>query len=403
METSIFKYNMFLANELAEQAEYEAFMNEAILISVNENTIDRISILNESFSEKLKSTILKIIGVFRKIWEKFIESVDVLIKNDASYLEKYKETILKRSMNKDAEYHMYNYSKGVYNIVNSPVPAYDYNKYKDILVDEKSFINGTNIKNYKIGEGSENNSDTFKSYFRGSLDQSWIKGSQLNMTDMYNYCRDYKNIKDKIEKDKTNIVKAADESIKLIDKMAAENKIKNESFMEYFEDEPSKYLSFVYESYINEKVDPDGNSSSGGESKANTGTSSNTPDANKDKESKSIGGGVQVKSANNAYKGIDGEKKDTKEDDVKSDSAKIASDRVKVYLNVCCDIIAAKLTVSEEIYKAYMAIIKAHVRDHLGEKANSKNTKRQDKGTNYNNGKDDNSEKANTSDLDALK
>jgi hypothetical protein len=50
-----------------------------------------------------------------------------------------------------------------------------------------------------------------------------------------------------------------------------------------------------------------------------------------------------------------------------SDEFNAISKNIGVYFRCCGNILAGKLTVAQAMYKDYMAIIRAHVRDYVGE------------------------------------
>ena len=301
MDTSLFKYQMFLAEQLEEQAKYEACLNEAILIS--ENKLDEIHLVHEGFVDKVKSTIMKIMEGLKKLWAKFIEAMDTLIKKDKAYLDKYKQTILKKTP-VEATYTMYKYDIGVKNLLNSPIPVFNYNSMKDSLESEEAFI----AKSFSKFKPSENVSfvDKVKAELRGSAEQVEVPSRQLNMTDMFNYCYTYDKIKDLINKDLGYVEKAAQDAINIVDKMAREKKINTESY-NLFED--NKYYSLMYESYIHEEEKATGNKKPGTEKVGNgmqrevKGGDGTAPGGTKPSE---------------AYKGVNGDKDNSKmkEEDV---------------------------------------------------------------------------------------
>lgn len=498
-----FTYQKFLANQTQNQLEMEAFINEMVLRASGEYTVENAVIIHETFANKVKENWQKLIDMFKKMWGKFSESVSRLINNNKTYLEKYKDIILtKKPKDESAEISMHKYDVGVRNISGSPVPEFNYDKYKEILSSNDAFIAGSEIKDYKIGNGQGDMKDTFGEYFIGSTDTSYVKVTTLNMTDLYNYCYSYDTLKDKIEKDVSSIYKAHDAAVKLIESAASAGTIKNNDT----EEESSKNESYIYEnnlSFIYENSDEDSvvkkliasiikkkeeiaaevrkkkeekdtnkqkrheeiikkkeeqlnreeealkkrreeleqekKGSSGGSEKENS-------EEKKDGE-KNIGGGVKIKSENNekieklkpelktandeltaanevlkknpdseeakkkvsaaqskvddlqgqmnkltgtsstsaakSYKGVDGENKNIdKEKLSKDDSAAKLKAQVGVYYDVCMAIVQTKFNAADEIFKAYMAIIKKHVRDHVGESADD-NKKAAQAGSTY--------------------
>lgn len=370
-DINIMKYNLFLAEQIEEQGKFEACLNESILIGTGTNNSQNIQLLNESVVDKMKLGIEKILSTLQKIWEKFTEAMATLIKKDKGYLEKYKDTILKKKPI-NADYNMYDYQRGVANLLRSPIPTFNYGTMKDDLVDRETFIN-KHFSKFALGDSKNNFVDRTKAYLRGSVEQKKINSSQLNMTDIFNYCYTYDKMEDLIHKDLQYIQKAAKDAINMVEKMGRENKIAQESANLF---ENPKYYSLLYEAYITEEEKPD-------EKKANP----NNPAASRTVNDGSATNGTKP---TEQYKGTNGNKEDSKMEEKDVDgSVKVVTDRIKVYLNVCSEFIGAKESIAEEIYKAYMSIIKAHVRDHVGNK-NSEN-KTVDNSTNY----DDNSSKNN--------
>ena len=371
MDLQSYKYHMFLAEQMEEQAKIEAVVTESILISSGENNLQNMTSVNESIVDSLKNGIMKFMEALGRLWAKFVEAMDVLTKRDKGYLEKYKDIILKtKPIN--ADYTMYDYKKGVEHILRSPIPTFNYASMKEELDDTQKFIDKY-LSRFMIGNKDTNFIDGVKAYFRGSADQKKFNSSQLNMTDMYNYCYDYEKIKDMIDKDLKYIEKAAKDGINLVEKMGRENKIAQES-ANIFED--NKYYSFVYEQFITEG-DNNQNNNNQNNNNHNNGNNKNNPSPTNPAASRSVEGGGpngpnkpsgQYQGANNK----DNKNPGVQEKDVNGETVKVATDRIKVYMKVCSDFIAAKLTISEEVYKAYMSIIKVHVRDHLGKKGENK-------------------------------
>ncbi len=177
-DTNRLKYELFLSEQIIEQAKFEACINESILISSGDNNLQNIQLLQESVADKMKAAIMKILEGLSKIWEKFKETVATLIKKDKDYLDKYKDIILKKKPI-NADYNMYDYQRGVSNILRSPIPVFNYNSMKDDLDDRETFIN-KHFSKYKAGDNKTNFIDGTKAYFRGSVEQKKINSSQLN-------------------------------------------------------------------------------------------------------------------------------------------------------------------------------------------------------------------------------
>jgi hypothetical protein len=357
----------------------ERFINECVLISEGKNTIDNISILNESFADKFKEAIKKIITAIGKMWAKFIEAMNTLVLRDKAYLEKYKDIILKKKP-KEADYDMYDYPKGVKLITSSPVPVFNYDQMKGILESDDKFIEGTVLKNYIVVGSKESYIDQFKTHFRGSSNTITIKSTQFNMTDAYNYCYNYKSIEASLKKDRDQIEKAALAAIDLIDTMVKNGEIKNEATIF----DSKMYYSHVYEGFNHEEDQPakPGTVNISGKAGVSSSAPSSTDNGNNNpaKAMQNTNGETDANDDAIKAKAASGEgKENTGNENVT---------RVKRYINLCGGVLGAKQTVSEEIYKAYMSIIRAHVRDFVGTK-DKNDDKPKDTPTNY--GGDNNS------------
>lgn len=402
VNNNVYDHNVMLIEQLMDQAEMDYFIQEALLISEGENSISNIEVIREGFIDKIKDGITKFFGFIKKMWGKFLEAMSTLINTDKAYLEKYKDIILKKKP-KDYDYEMYDYtgSGGLQRLLNSSIPDFDINDKtlqgdKDDDTDEfvkahfAFLLNGGAKPPYNVRELAYTS-------FRGGTSEKTINAKQLNMTDIYNYCHDYIKLKDAIAKDvkavETSCVKVLDE----IDKAARNNDIKRESVNIF---ESDQYYSTVYNTFVNELFNrkpknnpgaatPQSQASSGGtaaQPSNNTGaatpqaSSGNNNDGDK-VEGKNPGGDrVEPNNNNNAnpndknsdiYKQNSSNNPNSNDFNAKdaaqeNDTAKDLSRRARKYFRVCGDFIGAKQTIAEEIYKTYMKIIKAHVRDYVG-------------------------------------
>lgn len=373
-ELNIYKYEAFLTNQITEQAKFERFINECVLMTESKNSIDNISVLNESLADSISNGVKKFLTMIAKMWGKFIEGMDTLIKRDKSYLEKYKDTILKKKM-VERTVQMYDYENGLKILTNSAIPAFNYPALKDSLASDASFI-AAHFNNYVNPKSTTPNAeipsfvDQVKSKFRGGREVE-MSTSKINMTNVFNYCYGYQNMKSSIEKDINNVKKAGSAAIEIANKMAREG-AQNESNILA----TPKYFSFITESLINEFQvvnGKEGNSNQQQSSPTNPGDKSQ-PETRPDKANVNIN---DKDSASN-------------DDEVRDNitNVKEDSDRINRYFKLCGDFLAAKLTVAEEMYKEYMSLIKMHIRDYVGTKDKIADNKSADQGSDYNN-KDD--------------
>lgn len=391
MDTREMSYNFFLAEKMSEQAKLERYINECVLISEGTNTFGNIDIIHESFVDKIKAGITKFLQAIANMWHKFLESMNTLLKTDRAYLEKYKDIILKKKPI-DADYNLYQYDQGLPLLLKTDIPIINMNNMDQELESDEAFlkkhfgqlINGAK-EPYKIGEIA-------KARFRGNNGQEvTINSSKLNMTDMYNYCYTYKKLEDLIEKDINNIKKVSTDILTKIDNMARQGEIKKESFDLYGN---RQYLSTVYESYLHEatpgsRVENKENNQNDNSTQNNNQSNSNQSNNNQNQQQ---GNPVQ----NQPHQAYNRTEKGDSNQEINTDkSAKELSEKANRYLKICGEVLAAKQSIAEEIYKAYMSIIKAHVRDHVGKKKDKNDDRVKDAATDYgsdNNGSNNNSD-----------
>lgn len=383
-----YSYVVYLTDSMLEEAKMDRFIKECILISESKNTIAAMQILNEDADNKFTLVIKKIIAAIGKMWGKFVNAVNTLVTSDKNYLEKYKDIITKKTP-LEKNYEMYNYELGIRNITNSPVPTFNYGSMKEELISDEKFIAATNLKTYTNGNKNESYVDQFKAYFRGSAVVQNIKSTQFNMTDAYNYCYNYTTMVANLKKDRDQIQSAAEYAIKILDAAVAggEEGISSESSNMYRKKQ--LYYSNVYEGFILEKtgdpVKPDatGNTPATGKPITKpvitaTAQSNNPQNSSAASNMNNIDDSKGTDKDDNAIKtAIGGGSNNTQSDN---------TERIKRYINLCGGVLGAKQTVSEEIYKAYMDIIRSHVKDFAGTK-NPKDDKTAQSGTSYGNGK----------------
>lgn len=384
-------YQMFLAEQNLEQAKLESFIKECVLISESKNTIDNMVVIQESFAEKVKATVKKFLAMISKMWAKFMEAMTTLIRRDKVYLEKYKDIILKKRPI-EANYTMYNYN--IQALLSDSCPVLNLNEMDNILKDNDTFIT-SKFNSYISGAKTPYDMNALtKAKLRNGAEQS-VKSTQLNMTDLYNYCIDYKKLEDVIKKDLTNINKVSLDVMNKIDELVRNNQIKKES--SFFNDR--EYFSMVYESYIHEEEKPKNPAD---------GIKDNRQQPQQQPVNRDVTGGKAVKDTttdNNSnvpsqnYQKT-GEQNQTGEINTEK-TAKELSDKANVYLKVCGDFVSAKQTIAEEIYKTYMSIIRAHVRDHVGVK-DPANNKVKDQASDLNNNNQQSEEEKPTNNNDHI-
>ncbi|MCK9198047.1 MAG: hypothetical protein M0P49_00395 [Bacilli bacterium] len=339
-------YDIFIADEMLEQAKLESFVNESLLIVEGTNTISNMQVIIESFGDKFKSVIKKIVNAIVNMWHKFLEGMNTLFKSDKGYLDKYKDTILKKQV-RLGTLTMPNYEKGMKDLLNKKIPPFNYQSLKANLSNDKeqSSFRKSIYNDYK----PDVEFPAFvKNKMQGGEKDITVNGSQLNMTNLFNFCYNFDKLAKGIENEINSINKVGNQAMSIIDEKVR-NTVKTESSIYG----TAKYFSNVYRAFIDEAVGFDGKTDN---SKYNPSHTDGEHDTN-----------------DNTSQNLEGE------------TAEEATENIKTYISVCGQLLAAKLTVARNCHKDYMSIIREHVRSYAGNKEASEdkaNSKQKDVDTN---------------------
>ena len=348
-------YDIFIADEMLEQAKLESFVNETLLIAEGTNTISNMHVIIESFGDKFKNVIKKIVNAIVNMWHKFLEGMNTLFKSDKGYLEKYKDVILKKQVTLGT-LTMPNYEKGMNDILNKKIPPFNYQSLKANLSNDKeqAAFRKSIYNDYK----PDVDFPAFvKNKMQGGEKDITVNGSQLNMTNLFNFCYNFDKLAKGIENEINNINKVGNQAMSIIDE-----KVRNAAKTESSIYGTAKYFSNVYGSFIDEAV-------KGLDSNDNSGNNRKTEG---DKYNPSHTDGEHDTNTNTTQ-------------NLEGESAEEATDNIKTYITVCGQLLAAKLTVSRNCHKDYMSIIREHVRSYTGNKEASEdklNSKQKDTDTN---------------------
>lgn len=368
-------YNSFLLEQIYEQQRMENFIQEAILWTSGEMDIDKLNSINEVSMDSIKEK-------FKKLWEKIKEMVRKAINGfrnffstKENYLTRNKDIIIGKKITYTEEIDMYPYDEGIKRIGNCPIPAFDYTKIQSIDPDKytETVLHGY-FKLNALNCSKDELIDSAKEYFRGG-DEKTYKAEQVNMTNIYNYCVDYK---EKILKPLENDEKViADASAKISKQLSIKDlkddgtSNKNESV--YFS--PTIAYSEFFEKYF---VEADEEMTDGAGATKTTGDTTNNTAVNK--------AGTQVK--NNAMKKGDFKgPTDTDKEGIKTTSQHTEiSKKCSEYSDTAMYLTTAKLAIAKEIFEFYWKIIKKHVASYGGQASDDTEGKSPVKtGTDYNN------------------
>ena len=365
-------YESYIQSKIDAENRLAFALKESMVIT--ESDYSNIRALQEAkLGEKVKSTWNKFIAFIKGLVAKFMESMTSILLDEKAYLEKYKDIILNKKPKDDMEYsYTGNYKKGIERLISTEVPMFDYYKYKKALEAEgdgelvQAIMQG---KQFSYDDG-ETLPEQFKGYFLALEDgQQQGKFSDLNMTDMYNFCYNFNKIKGIVDKD-VNRLEASTKAIE-----SAINKELTASGNAAAGDNVEKQETKTEESAVIREAEEDKAKSTGLKiedkpSSDPTSKMGSTQNRDNDAEQNAASAGAAVA------------KNDNKE---ASDITQAANK----WIGVCRPLIAAKLTACQQISKDYMDIIRAHVRSYGGESKKSKEgNKGKDVASKYSKNKD---------------
>lgn len=344
-------YDIFLASESCEDAKLYAYIQETILKESGQYTNEAYMIIQENLADTIKNAGRKILNAIVTMWNKFVQTMEELFKNDKKYLEKYKNIITEEKVKIESIdcWAYFDQGHGVklaisndYNEeigIGSGVYADEYKKEYDWIKFRNDFLKKIGSQRVLKEEEKGDFQDAILEQLRGSETNYKTEEIQKNMTNMYDFCYNYKNYRDSAKK----ILEKLDNNVKMcekeIDRLASQIKEEPTS-------ESAKFNNIFTEENKSAKINvgsPEGDKNDG------------TSDTNK-----------------NAYttdsKDGDGERTVSNDriKDIASDSTKTELDFLKKNLNESLNagsaMLGAKITFGENCYKDYMKIIRAHVR-----------------------------------------
>ena len=212
-------YANFLFEQERNTIKLNAFISECLCIAEGGNIYDGIKAINEGISDKAESAWDKVMDFLRRMWGKFVENMTRLFNSNGYYLEKYKDIILKKPIKFTEKITMPNYFNGIKNIVGIKIPQITVQSLERVPLNTEDKTGMDNLRTefmnaWRNGKPADNpNGKEFKAwavdYFKGlGTGEVDFTASQINMTDMYNFCHDSNNITSTLEKDKSAIERA---------------------------------------------------------------------------------------------------------------------------------------------------------------------------------------------------
>ena len=380
--------------DLAEDLSYSTYMLECVieseklrgfanlLIGVHEGaTVETLEILQEAATDKLRNIWDKFKGFLNKVWEKFKNYMFRLVDNDVEYLERYKDIILNRKPN-DFTFNMPNYKEGLKRMQTVMIKPFSTEK-NNVTQDEadthaykKSLIPGYNADN-----------DWNKhcaTYFEGGEDSIQYNLQDMNMTELYNYCHDWKSsILPSITKDQTTLQNNVNEIEKEINSLktttttntaaSGQGGVVNSS-ASMLKPDLRAYGEMVVDNFadrvFNEAITAAG--SNGGSSGSSDSATQTRPSGAVTKGNSAVTGSNsgKVKSISSMTGTSDDQKK--LGDNHNAAEVEELSKKLTGYNLACSGILTGKFTAAQNMYKDYMTLIKRHVGEQTGNKGDDR-------------------------------
>ncbi len=391
-----YEYNNLLLSEAANQQKLITALQEADYLSLG------VIPIQESVVDVIKAGVQKIIAILKKLWGKFIGKAAEFVQTDKAWLDNNKKVILNQPW-KSRDVEVYIYDEAGLTGDKFKVPPFDYEKFKGIaLADDK---NAEYIKTYfpTALKSNEELREQIINLLR-SDDMKEMDIARLDKQAMYKFCINYETIAKNMNKDLVVIEQAqatlnteigkvekellvkqqeeakakeaqqqnnnndsdlakeaqkanadAEKAQAEVDKAKEQNNApKNESYV-------SLYESVVYLNEAGPKIGKLKTDNNSGNSNDTTIKGANINTGARDT---GLDSSTASAAANAAASGSDTDSKLNELDKIK--------EGVSAYFKLDADIILAKLTVCQKMYKDYMALLRAHVESYAGEGKNKK-------------------------------
>ena len=381
-----YRYSNFLIDQLNNQNNIMNYIGECVALESGD--LKSINYINESAIDVIKSIIAKIIEAIKNMFGKFTTKMSQIFTKDETYLKKYKNVILNKPF-KDRDITMYNYNTA--RLDDYKVPRFDINKFDQLIKsDEGEFeelfiqFHATELPGIKK-DGGEIKEKIIKAIRGEDTVDTNLSSLDSKRRSMYEFCVQYKKIQNMLNKDMETVANNRTLLNSALSKISGEfsdtaNKIKDDAVTKHNNPTPatpsaennSAVYSNVYGTFIMEdgmkigKANKD-NSSTGGSggshSTSNTVVNQSASGIDKDTAATAAGTAAQTLRVNVNNSDADNADQNAQKAKDKIDEYREGSGR---YFNACANIMAAKLTVCEAIYKDYMKIIRTHVSDYGG-------------------------------------
>ena len=396
-------YSTYMIECVVESEKLRGFAN--LLIGVHEGvSVEKLEFIQEGVTDKLQNIWDKFKGFLNKVWEKFKNYMFRLVDNDTEYLERYKDIILNRKPN-DFTFNMPNYKEGLKRMQTVMIKPFAAEK-NTVTADEAN----THAYKKSLIPGYNADDDWNKycaTYFEGGEDSIQYNLQDMNMTELYNYCHDWKSsILPSITRDQTTLQNNVNEIEKEINSLKTAQPQQGtqqtqtppggqpvHSSASMLGPELRAYGEMVVDDFanrvFNEAITAAGgsDSSSSGDSATQTRPSGAVTKGNSSATGSSSGKVKSISSmtgekdqqthlGNSTTGKIDKDDKGQVKTgtDTGHTSAQVdeLSKKLTGYNLACSGILTGKFTAAQNMYKDYMTLIKRHVGEQVGNKGDDR-------------------------------
>ena len=382
-------YSTYMIECVIESEKLRGFAN--LLIGVHEGaSVEKLEFIQEGVTDKLQNIWDKFKGFLNKVWEKFKNYMFRLVDNDTEYLERYKDIILNRKPN-DFTFNMPNYKEGLKRMQTVMIKPFASEK-NTVTADEAN----THAYKKSLIPGYNADDDWNKycaTYFEGGEDSIQYNLQDMNMTELYNYCHDWKSsILPSITRDQTTLQNNVNEIEKEINSLKTTTQNASASMIgpdlrAYGEMVIDSFANRVFNEAITAAGSGDGGSSSSGDSATQTRPSGAVTKGNSSATGSSSGKVKSISSmtgekdqqthlGNKTNGAIEKDDKGQVKTGINTGhtSAQVdeLSKKLTGYNLACSGILTGKFTAAQNMYKDYMTLIKRHVGEQVGNKGDDR-------------------------------
>lgn len=385
------------ANYLIEMDNLDRRMSrsiqEALILSEGVDVANRFDLLQEGVVDKVKNIWNGLVRTIKNIFAKMVNGINAKLDDVKTYLTNYREFILNRPYKLEGV-RMKNYQPD--RIAKVHLEQFQFDNMKQM--DGNTAYMKHYIQTYN-GDGTDLGTWT-KAYFCGGS-EDMVDINSLNMTDLYNFCMDWENkTKKELAADQSAVIKSADNVRNLI--AQAEQNAKSEQIAQQKAEDEQKKANQNSQQQA-QSAQAAGNPQGGGTPEVVNGiqtkkgevggasfrysdlykstvaiTEIEIPAQQKASSGGNSGGGNSTPTtpspaATKFSSNVGGVKGDAETSDTATaayndgKTYEAVEKAVDIYKNVTGAIAAAKITVCEDMFNDYYAIIKAHVKMYVGD------------------------------------